>query len=69
METVFYCAEKTGRQISLVGRSMHRIYKAARQCGYLKNVIEPVDAEMQKIFQEIKLFIYALAVKVNQWEL
>ena len=32
----FYCAEKTGRQISLVGRSMHRIYKAAKQCGYLK---------------------------------
>ena len=36
METIFFCAEKTGRQISLVGRSMHRIYKAARQCGYLK---------------------------------
>ena len=44
METAFYCAEKTGRQISLVGRSMHRIFKAARQCGYLKNVIEPIDA-------------------------
>ena len=29
MESAFYCAEKTGRQISLVGRSMHRIYKAA----------------------------------------
>ena len=36
METAFYCAEKTGRQISLVGRSMHRIFKAARQCGYSK---------------------------------
>ena len=44
METVFYCAEKTGRQIALVGRSMHRIYKAARQCGYLQKVIEPVDS-------------------------
>jgi len=43
METAFYCAEKTGRQISLVGRSMHRIFKAARQCGYLKNVIEPIE--------------------------
>ncbi len=43
METVFYCAEQTGRHISLVGRSMHRIFKAARQCGYLKNVIDPVD--------------------------
>ena len=53
METVFYCAEKTGRQISLVGRSMHRIYKAARQCGYLKNVAEPIDArEAKKISRE-----------------
>ena len=55
METVFYCAEKTGRQISLVGRSMHRIYKAARQCGYLKNVIEPVDARDAKNFSRDKI--------------
>jgi len=53
METIFYCAEKTGRQISLIGRSMHRIYKAARQCGYLKNVISPIDArEAKKISRE-----------------
>ena len=53
METIFYCAEKTGRQISLVGRSMHRIFKAARQCGYLKNVIEPIDPrEAKKISRE-----------------
>ena len=53
METAFYCAEKTGRQITLVGRSMHRIFKAARQCGYLKNVIEPIDArEAKKISRE-----------------
>jgi ribonuclease J len=53
METIFYCAEKTKRQISLVGRSMHRIYKAAKQCGYLKNVITPIDArEAKKISRE-----------------
>ena len=43
MESIFYCAEKIGRKISLVGRSMHRIYKAARQCGYLNNLIEPTS--------------------------
>ena len=43
METIFYCAKQTGRNISLVGRSMHRIFKAARECGYLKNVIDPID--------------------------
>tara|TARA_B100000029_G_scaffold515491_1_gene622732 strand:+ start:5064 stop:6722 length:1659 start_codon:yes stop_codon:yes gene_type:complete len=48
MESVFYCAEKTSRQISLVGRSMHRIFKAARECGYLKNVVEPIDSRDAK---------------------
>ena len=55
METAFYCAEKTGRQISLVGRSMHRIYKAARQCGYLKDTIEPVDPREAKKFPREKI--------------
>ena len=55
METAFYCAEKTGRQISLVGRSMHRIYKAARQCGYLKNTIEPTDPREAKNFSREKI--------------
>ena len=55
METAFYCAEKTGRQISLVGRSMNRIFKAARQCGYLKNVIEPVDTRDSKNISRDKI--------------
>ena len=55
METIFYCAEKTGRQISLVGRSMQRIFKAARQSGYLKNVIEPVDSREIKNIQRGKI--------------
>jgi len=55
METIFYCAEKTGRQISLVGRSMHRIYKAARQCGYLKDVIDPIDPRESKNFSREKI--------------
>ena len=43
METVFYCAKKTGRNICLVGRSMQRIYKAARKCGYFQGLIEPLE--------------------------
>ena len=48
METIFYCAKKTGRNICLVGRSMHRIYKAARKCGYLQNLIEPLEPREAK---------------------
>ena len=55
MESIFYCAEKLGRHISLVGRSMHRIYKAAKQCGYLKNVIEPVDPRDAKKISRNKI--------------
>ena len=58
METIFYCAEKLGRQISLVGRSMHRIFKAAKQCGYLKDVIEPIDPrDAKKISREKIIYL------------
>jgi len=55
MESIFYCAEKTGRQISLVGRSMHRIYKAAKQCGYLNELIEPIDPREAKKISKGKI--------------
>ena len=55
MESAFYCAAKVGRQIALVGRSMLRIYKAARQCGYLKNIIEPLDARDAKNISRDKI--------------
>ena len=48
MESIFYCGKKTDRKICLVGRSMHRIYKAAKQCGYLKDLNEPVDSREAK---------------------
>ena len=58
METIFYIAKKTNRNISLVGRSMNRIYKAAKQCGYLKDVIEPIDPrDAKKIPKERVLYL------------
>ena len=55
MESIFYCAKKIGREISLVGRSMHRIYKAARQCGYLNNLITPIDPRDSKKISRNKI--------------
>ena len=55
MESVFYCAEKTNREISLIGRSMHRIYNAARQCGYLKNLKKPLDPRDAKKISRSKI--------------
>ena len=55
MESVFYCAEKINRNISLVGRSMNRIFKAARQCGYLKNVNDPIEPRDAKKYSREKI--------------
>ena len=43
MDTIFHCAKRSGRLVSLVGRSMYKIFNAARKCGYLKDIDEPVD--------------------------
>jgi ribonuclease J len=59
METIFYCAKKTGRSICLVGRSMHRIYKAARKCGYLKGLLEPLDPRDAKKISKNKILFLA----------
>ena len=55
MESIFYCAEKTGRHISLVGRSMHRIYNAAKQCGYLNGLRKPIDPRDAKKIERKKI--------------
>jgi ribonuclease J len=59
MESIFYCAKKTGRSICLVGRSMHRIYKAAKKCGYLKGLLEPVDPRDAKKISKNKIVYLA----------
>ena len=48
MESIFYCSEKISREVSLVGRSMNRIFKAAKACGYLQNIREPIDPKDAK---------------------
>ena len=53
----FYCAKKTGRNICLVGRSMQRIYRAAKKCGYLKNLIDPLEPKDAKRVTKIKSYI------------
>jgi ribonuclease J len=59
METIFYCAKKTGRSICLVGRSMHRIFKAAKKCGYLKGLIEPLEPRAAKKVPKNKILYLA----------
>ena len=55
METVFKVAEKVGRQVCLVGRSMNRIYQLARQCNYLQDIKVPIDVRDSKYIPKIKI--------------
>jgi len=59
MESIFYCAKKTGRAICLVGRSMHRIFKAAKKCGYLKGIIDPLEPREAKKVAKNKILYLA----------
>ncbi len=59
MESIFYCAKKTQRSICLVGRSMQRIYKAARKCGYLGNLIEPIEPKKARNISKNKILYLA----------
>ncbi len=59
MESIFYCAKKTGRNICLVGRSMQRIFKAARKCGYLKGLIDPLEPRDAKKVPKNKILYLA----------
>ncbi len=59
MESIFYCAKKTGRSICLVGRSMQRIYKAAKKCGYLQGLIEPLETKDAKKITKNKILYLA----------
>ena len=59
MESIFYCAKKTGRSICLVGRSMHRIFKVAKKCGYLKGLIEPLEPRAAKKISKNKILYLA----------
>ena len=59
MESIFFCAKKTGRNICLVGRSMQRIYKAAKKCGYLQGLLEPLEPRDAKKVAKNKILYLA----------
>ncbi|MBK9585076.1 MAG: ribonuclease J [Alphaproteobacteria bacterium] len=45
MVSIAEAAHKTGRHVTVVGRSLHRMVAAAQECGYLRNIKEFVSEE------------------------
>lgn len=45
LRSICMAAKESGRQVALMGRSLHRMVGAARECGYLRDVPEFVAEE------------------------
>ncbi len=45
LKSICLAANENGRQVALMGRSLHRMTAAARECGYLKDVLQFVSDE------------------------
>lgn len=43
LDTLIYAAAQAGRKVALLGRSMHKVYQAARDSGYLQDVNNIID--------------------------
>ncbi len=43
LDTLIHAGEQAGRKVCLTGRSLHRIYAAARESGYLGNIQPIID--------------------------
>lgn len=58
VETIVKAADIHGRKVALVGRSLHKMVQAAKQCGYLKDMPELIsDVEAMKLPHEKVCFI------------
>ena len=45
LKSTAIAAKKAGRQLGIVGRSLWRMYDTAYECGYLRDIIEPLAPE------------------------
>lgn len=57
LSTALEAAHQTGRRVALIGRSLHRMYAAARSCGYLDKVDFLEESDIKKVPPEELLLI------------
>ena len=59
ISTLAAVAKETGRKFCIAGRSLDRILKVAKACGYLKDVPEPIDWDAAMRLPRDKVLIVA----------
>jgi len=55
LETAILAGHDAGRHVAVVGRSMHRMIDAARECGYLKDIPPLIDERDAKSMSRDKV--------------
>lgn len=55
LETAILAGHEAGRHVAVVGRSMHRMIDAAKECGYLKNIPLLIDERDAKALPRNKV--------------
>lgn len=58
-DTILHAAAKAGRKVALLGRSMHKIYQAALDSGYLEDVKNIIDDRDIGRFKRNEILILA----------
>tara|TARA_A100000171_G_scaffold40372_1_gene40634 strand:- start:1795 stop:3444 length:1650 start_codon:yes stop_codon:yes gene_type:complete len=57
LSSALEAARETGRRVAFIGRSLHRMYEAARSCGYLDKVDFLEESEIKQVPPEELLLI------------
>ncbi len=59
IDTLIHAGQQAGRRVVLVGRSLHRIFTAAQESGYLRDIAPLVDERDVAKFKREELLIIA----------
>jgi ribonuclease J len=59
LDTIIHAGQKAGRKVALSGRSLHRMFAAAQECGYLKDIKPLIDERTVGNYKREDLLIIA----------
>jgi ribonuclease J len=59
LDTLIHAGQKAGRKVCLTGRSLHRIYAAARETGYLADIKPLIDERTIGKYKREELLVIA----------
>ncbi|MDP4708687.1 MAG: ribonuclease J [Rickettsiaceae bacterium] len=59
LDTIIHAGQKAGRKVALTGRSLHRMFAAAQESGYLNDIIPLIDERSVGNYKREELLIIA----------